>query len=42
MQQQQQQRDLEEHGRRGECLEQGPAQGEGATGLRGEMKSMER
>lgn len=40
--QQQQQHGLEDHGRLGGCLERGPAQGEGATELRGEMKRMER
>lgn len=41
-QQQQQQRSPEEHGRPGEWrMEQGPAQGEGATRLRGEVTRME-
>lgn len=40
--QQQQKHGLEEHGRLGGCLERGPAQGEGATELRGEVKRMER
>ena len=40
--QQQQKHGLEEHGRLGGCLERGPAQGEGATELRGEVRRMER
>lgn len=40
--QQQQQHDLEEHGRLGGYLEWGPAQGEGDTELRGEVTRMER
>lgn len=40
--QQQQGRRLEEHGRLGGCLEPGPAQGEGATELKGEVTRIER
>lgn len=39
--QQQQQHSLKEHGRLGGYLERGPAQGEGATELRGQVTSME-